>query len=258
VSRWLIRAAEHGRAFEDVHVQIDDPTEIQLDEVKSYGAAREQRSWVFNAIEVWSRLWLGSRVGSRSLRNTLVFARILRQRCRSLKSPVLVTTDEFKYYLSCLRRTFGPRCVYLQVKNRYARGRITHTRARRLVGDECAYEQARRRSEDSQRPNTAYVERLSLRLRRTCAYLNRRTPAPMRKPQRLAEVLDINRLIYNFVRGHSSLRFGGKLRTPAMQAGITKRPLTLREIFRGFTLSCGFRGWRGRGRGRRGGSRSRP
>ncbi len=44
-------------------------------------------------------------------------------------------------------------------------------------------------------------------------------------------MLDINRLHYNFVRRHSTLRFGGNLRTPAMQAGITTRPLTLREIF---------------------------
>ena len=50
----------------------------------------------------------------------------------------------------------------------------------------------------------------------------------MRKPQRLAEVLDIDRLHYNFVRRHSTLRFNGKLSTPAMQSGITTRPLTLR------------------------------
>jgi hypothetical protein len=33
------------------------------------------------------------------------------------------------------------------------------------------------------------------------------------------------------VQRRHTLRFGGKLRTPAMQAGITTRPLTLREIF---------------------------
>jgi len=231
VSRWLGRAAEHSRAFEAERLHIDEPTELQVDEAKSFGAVREQRTWIYSAIEVWSRLWLGTRVGTRTLRNTLLFTRTLRERCRTLASPVLVTSDEFKYYLPCLKRTFGPSCVYIQVKNRYARGRITHTRATRLIGDEWKYEQARERSADSKRPNTAYIERLNLHLRRTCAYLNRRTPSPMRKPQRLADVLDINRLHYNFVRRHSSLRFGGKLRTPAMQAGLTKRPLTLREIF---------------------------
>jgi len=227
----MSKAAEHARAFENEHLVIDDPTELQVDELKSYGAAREVRTWIYNAVEVWSRLWVNTRVGTRTLRNTLVFARTLRARFRRITTPVLVTSDEFKYYLPCLQRTFGPSCVYVQVKNRYARGRITHTRSQQLIGDEWKYEQAQERSEDSKRPNTAYIERLNLHLRRTCAYLNRRTPSPMRKPQRLAEVLDINRLNYNFVRRHSSLRFGGKLRTPAMQAGLAKRPLTLREIF---------------------------
>ncbi len=126
VSRWISRAAEHSRAFEETHLVIDEPTEVQLDELRSSGAAREQRTWVYSALEVWSRLWLGTRVGTRTLRNTLVFARAVRQRIRRLSAPLLVTSDEFKYYLPCLQRTFGPACVYLQVKNRYARGRITH------------------------------------------------------------------------------------------------------------------------------------
>ncbi|MBL8802904.1 MAG: helix-turn-helix domain-containing protein [Planctomycetes bacterium] len=171
VSRWISRAAEHSRAFEEAHLVVDEPTEVQLDELRSGGAGREQRTWVFNSLAVWSRTWLATRVGTRTLRNTLVFVRAVRQRIGRLTAPVLVTSDEFKYYLPCLQRTFGPTCVYMQVKNRYARGRITHTSARQLIGDPCKYEQALERSEDSQRPNTAYVERLNLHLRRTCAYL---------------------------------------------------------------------------------------
>jgi hypothetical protein len=36
---------------------------------------------------------------------------------------------------------------------------------------------------------------------------------------------------YNFVRPHRALKFGRDVRTPAMQAGLTGRPLTFREIF---------------------------
>ncbi len=61
------------------------------------------------------------------------------------------------------------------------------------MGNAWTLERARERSEGSKRPNTAYVERLNLHIRRSCAYLRRRTPA--------------------------------------MQAGITTRPLALREIF---------------------------
>ena len=231
VSRWLARAARHARAYEEEHVRIDDPVEIQLDEVRSYGAAREHRAWVYNAIEVWSRVWLGSRVGTRTMRNTRLFAHVLRSRCRNVISPVLVTSDEFKYYLPSLQRAFGPSCVYVQVKNRYANGRIVRSRANLRLGSEWKLELARERSEDSKRPNTSYVERLNLHTRRSCPYLQRRTPAPMRRPQRLADSLDINRLHYNFVRRHSSMRFGTELRTPAMMADLARRPLTFRELF---------------------------
>ena len=36
---------------------------------------------------------------------------------------------------------------------------------------------------------------------------------------------------YNFVRPHRALRFGRATRTPAMQAGLATRRLTLRDIF---------------------------
>jgi hypothetical protein len=36
---------------------------------------------------------------------------------------------------------------------------------------------------------------------------------------------------YNFVRPYRALKFGGEMRTPAMQAGLATRRLTLREIF---------------------------
>jgi hypothetical protein len=37
--------------------------------------------------------------------------------------------------------------------------------------------------------------------------------------------------LYNFVRPHHGLKFGQEIRTPAQQAGLTHRQLTLREVF---------------------------
>src|SRR5262245_29361913 len=37
--------------------------------------------------------------------------------------------------------------------------------------------------------------------------------------------------LYNFARPHRALKFGDEMRIPAMQAGLTTRPMTLREIF---------------------------
>ena len=44
------------------------------------------------------------------------------------------------------------------------------------------------------------------------------------------------RCYYNFVRPHGTLKFGRETRTPAMQAGLATRRLTLRDIF--VSLRC--------------------
>jgi hypothetical protein len=41
----------------------------------------------------------------------------------------------------------------------------------------------------------------------------------------------VGRGYYNFVRPHGGRRFGKVVRTPAMQAGLARRPLTFREVF---------------------------
>lgn len=79
--------------------------------------------------------------------------------------------------------------------------------------------------------NTSYVERLNLTIRRSLACLQRRTTALLRSKQKLEQQVVLLQCYYNFVRPHSSLKFGPERRTPAMQAGLVGRRLTLREIF---------------------------
>ncbi len=47
----------------------------------------------------------------------------------------------------------------------------------------------------------------------------------------LADNLAFQMCYYNLVRPHSALTFGDETRTPAMQAGLVKKPLSFREIF---------------------------
>ena len=54
---------------------------------------------------------------------------------------------------------------------------------------------------------------------------------PARWKERLEDHLELLRCYYNFVRPHMALKFGREMRTPAIQAGLTTRRLTLREIF---------------------------
>ena len=97
-----------------------------------------------------------------------------------------------------------------------------------MLGDRWRLEQA---LQDSVKLNTSFVERLNLTIRQGSAYLSRRTICQARGKERLEDHLELLRCYYNFVRPHRALKFGREVRTPAMQAGLTRRRLTLREIF---------------------------
>ena len=99
-----------------------------------------------------------------------------------------------------------------------------------IVGSEWRLEDAPRDSEDSNKLNTAFIERLNLTIRQGSAYLHRRTPCHARKKRALEDHLELFRCYYNFGRPHSSLKFGSEVRTPAMQAGHAKRKLSFRDI----------------------------
>ena len=85
-------------------------------------------------------------------------------------------------------------------------------------------------SEDSATLNTSFIERLNLTIRQSSAYLARRTLSHARSKEKLEEHL-LLRCYYNFARPHRALKFGRETRTPAIQAGLAKRRLTLREVF---------------------------
>ena len=99
------------------------------------------------------------------------------------------------------------------------------------MGAAWRFEEALAKSEDSTTLNTSFIERLNLSIRQGSAYLSRRTLSHARSREKLDEHLEILRCHYNFIRPHRALKFGRETRTPAMQAGLTTRRLTFREVF---------------------------
>jgi hypothetical protein len=126
---------------------------------------------------------------------------------------------------------FGPACVYGQVIKTRRNNRVVKVERRVVIGTERRFAERLHQSEDSSTLNTSFIERLNLTIRQGSAYLCRRTICHARWKQRLEGHLDLLRCHYNFIRPHRALKFGQKLRTPAMQAGLTAKRLTLREIF---------------------------
>ena len=71
MARWLERAASVCRRFSDRRTTGFVAEELQADEIRSFAGGKTRPTWVFAAIEVWSRLWTSTVVGRRSYRNTL-------------------------------------------------------------------------------------------------------------------------------------------------------------------------------------------
>jgi len=232
VGRWLLRTGDHARAFQDVHTQMDEMGEIQIDELACRGAQDARLAWAYSAMEVFTRLWLGVQVSRRTLRNTRLFMREVANTMERNEGWVLITTDKMKYYEPAMRRVLqGRPVVYQQVDPMYRGGRVLRSNAEVVFGPTSVLEELRDRT-DSKKPNTSFVERLNLVKRTCCSLVRRRTASPARRVETLQSALEIVRLVYNYVRPHSSLRTRQGKRTPAMEAGLVKRPLRVLEVLR--------------------------
>src|SRR5262249_32776633 len=121
-------------------------------------------------------------------------------------------------------------CLYGQVIKTRRNDRVVKVERRAVIGAG-RLQQALQESEDSVKLNTSFVERLNLTIRQGSAYLGRRTICQARWKERLQDHIEFFRCHYNFIRPHRALKFSREVRTPAMQAGLTQRQLTFREIF---------------------------
>ena len=230
VARWLERAASVCRRFSDGRTTGFVAEELQADEIRSFTGGKTRPTWVFAALEVWSRLWTSTVVGRRSYWNILALVRDVASRMTFTTCPVIVT-DGFEFYGTVIRRVFGPAALYAQVIKTRRHDRVVRVERRAVIGAGWRFDHALTHSEDSSTVNTSFIERLNLTIRQSSAYLSRRTLSHARVQDTLDAHLELLRCYDNFVRPHGALTFGRETRTPAMQAGLATRRLTLRDIF---------------------------
>ena len=229
VARWLERAASSCSRFNNRTITGFAVEELQADEIRTFVGGKEQPTWAFAAIEVGSRLWLSTVVGRRSYRNTLALFEDVSNRMDFDCVPLIVS-DGFDFYEKVVRRIFAPACLYGQVLKTRRNDRIVKVERRALIGAPWRFAEALNNSEDSSTLNTSFIERLNLTIRQSSSYLGRRTLCHARSKQGLEEHLELLRCYYNFIRPHRALKFGRETRTPAMQAGLTSRRLTFRDV----------------------------
>ena len=230
IARWLERASRAAERFNRQMLRDFEIVELQADELYTFIGSKSRPMWLFATIEVCSRLWAGSFLGRRSYRNTKAVINDVILRGRLVGFP-LIATDGFEYYFAVIARLIGPACVYGQVIKTRRNNRVVRVERRVKIGTARHLKEALLESEDSETLNTSFVERLNLTIRQGSAYLRRRSPCHARCEDQLRGHVELLRCHYNFVRRHRGLKFGSVCRTPAMQAGLVSKPLTLSDIF---------------------------
>jgi transposase-like protein/IS1 family transposase len=234
VRRWFERATRAPHDFNQRAVRNLEPVEIQVDELRSYAGHRDNRQFVFAAIDVSPRFWLASAVGKRTRRSCRLVMRQARNRCSSTGKRVLIVTDPFQFYRPEVQLTWGRTCVHVESGKIIRRNRIVRVNNDLVWATQEQLDEVRSRCEDSKTINTAFIERLNLTMRKSLSCLQRKTNSAAKTRETLEARIDLLQVYYNFVRPHRSLKFGSKLRSPAQQAGLVTRVLSWRDVFLSF------------------------
>ena len=139
VARWLENAAGVCRGFNQSRMAGFVGEEIQADELRSFVGGKTRPTWIFVAIEVWSRLWPSTVTGRRSYRNTLALLRDIAHRMEVERLPLIVT-DGFEFYEKVVRRVFGPAVLYGQVLKTRRNDRVVQVERRARMGASWRFE----------------------------------------------------------------------------------------------------------------------
>jgi hypothetical protein len=92
VHRWLERAAASCRRFSQKTTTKLEISELQADEICTFVCSKEKSTWIFTALDVWSRFWPASVVGRRSYSNKSRGQRAQRQSSASTQSEEEATS----------------------------------------------------------------------------------------------------------------------------------------------------------------------
>jgi transposase-like protein/IS1 family transposase len=243
VRAWVEKA---GRHCETLHAHLverpRDLGQIQADELR----VKRQKGivWVAMALAVPSRLWLGA-IDSLHRDTALAQALLAQVRRCALERPLLVVTDGWSAYKAVIRHAFRtsertgqrgrPRLVPWadrmigRVVKRKEKRRVVEVVCQLLEGTATGLVERLQTTQGGGHLNTAYIERLNATFRSRLGCLVRKTRSLARRQTLIHTGVYLVGAVYNFCAIHDSLS-QESLRTPAMAAGITDHPWSVKEL----------------------------
>jgi transposase-like protein len=240
ICRLLQVAGAKSEALLSAMVRKVEAKDIQCDELWSFVGMKEKTkvrnqvsdpeigdAYTFLGIERGTKLLLAHHVGRRTARDADIFAAKLATAVKlDGDTKPQVSTDGLEHYVGAFENHFGGSIDFGQIiksysgtgldsERRYSPASIIATEKRAVMGDP-----------DEDKICTSHVERVNLHVRMMSRRFTRLTTGFSKKRDNLRAAVSLFAAHYNLCWSHRTL----KGCTPAMAAGIARKPWTVREL----------------------------
>lgn len=222
-------------------VVVDIPAKrVEADEIWSYVYSKQANkdftkntdkdnigdAWTWIGMDSDTKLVISWLVGNRETECANAFMLDLADR---LRNRVQLTTDGYGAYVTAVQQAFDWAVDYGQIIKEYGVPQGETDQERKYSQPTC--KSVKKRivcgKPDLDTMNTSYIERQNLTMRMQCRRFTRLTNAFSKKIDNHCLAIALHFFHYNFCRIHKTLRV-----TPAMEAKLIPKPMTIEDIVR--------------------------
>jgi len=234
VTKLLVDAGTACLRYHNENVNPLNTKRIQADEIWAFCGMKDKNVpqekggelgygdlWTWTGIDADSKLMVSFMIGNRDAETAEIFMNDLANR---LNNRVQLTTDGLKTYLEAVDNAFTGMIDYAMLHKIYMIGPEGEKRYSPSVCIGCE-KKAITGNPDPKHINTSYVKRQNLTIRMHMRRFTRLTNAHSKKFENHVHAFAIFCMYYNYCKIHSTIRV-----TPAMEAGLVKRPWELTDL----------------------------
>ena len=237
ITKLLVEVGQACQLFHDEAVRGVAAKRVQCDEIWSFVYAKEKNkpqdvegagdAWTFVGIDSDTKLVISWLLGDRDIETATFFMKDVAER---IKGRVQLTTDGLKAYINAVDAAFptDDEVDFAQLIKIYGpAGGETNATECRYSPAECTGAEKRviYGQPDEKFISTSHIERQNLTMRMHMRRFTRLTNGFSKKIENHGYAIALHFVYYNFAKIHKSLRV-----TPAMQAGLTKKVMTIEDI----------------------------